>query len=301
MTANTALNNVKVRTYTFDASPTRVRRKKNSDGADASVNAKQAQTAALNTTTTAKRRTATVPSDARSQVKKSAAANINARTRNPSISADTRSRVRDGSISADVRTRSGAVSKDGRSRAQGGVSAGNRPRTAAAPRSARRSVDDIRLKRALEAVEGKKAQQKSEPKIHTVEALRRIPMPTAVIFMTFICTVLFMAMIMSFVRINEITIELESLERKEASLAKTQSELTLSLEKKNDLREIERYAIEELGMVKIDQLAKKYITLDVDEKIELSEDSKSSGNPASDLFTYIADNVRDFFKYISNG
>ncbi|MFA6948294.1 MAG: hypothetical protein WCQ72_04880 [Eubacteriales bacterium] len=285
MTANGAISAAKIRTYTFDSSPTRIRRKKTSDTSPGAV--KRADAGALNIPS-ASTRSATgaksVSASARGAAgAKSVSASARGATGAKSVSASARSVTGAKSISASARGVTGAKS----------ISANTR-----GSRTARRSVDDIRLKRALEAVEGKKAKEKDEPKIHTVASLRRIPFPTAVIFMTIICTALFMGMIMSFVRINEMTIELESLERDAAALAKTQSELTLSLEKKNDLREIERYATEELGMVKIDQLAKKYITLDVAEKIELTDESTGGGNAVSDFFSDILNNIRDFFAYI---
>ena len=51
------------------------------------------------------------------------------------------------------------------------------------------------------------------------------------------------------------------------------------LEQKNNLQEIQEYAVNVLGMVKIDQLAKKYITVDKEDAIVVFDESRKVPAP----------------------
>jgi len=101
-------------------------------------------------------------------------------------------------------------------------------------------------------------------------------------------------MLWSFVQINEETIRIESLERELKAAVAEEKELTLRLEEKNNLRKIEEYAKTQLGMVQIDQLAKKYITITSQDKIEvLSEDEKIEEGDESG----ISEKIKGLFEY----
>lgn len=142
------------------------------------------------------------------------------------------------------------------------------------------------------------AVKRTEVGIHTVNSQKVIPFPTAFIFMTLIATLLFMCMIMSYVRINEYTIGIETLESQKSDLASQVKELTLELEKKNNLKVIEEYATNVLGMVKIDQLTKKYITVEVEDKIEVVDENNTIVSKISEFFDSVRRNFTDLFKYV---
>jgi len=106
-------------------------------------------------------------------------------------------------------------------------------------------------------------------------------------------------MVWSFVQINEETIRIESLERELKAAVAEEKELTLRLEEKNDLKKIEEYAKTQLGMVQIDQLAKKYISvtsadkievLDEDQKVKEADDGEESG---------IGEKIKGLFEYFT--
>lgn len=101
-----------------------------------------------------------------------------------------------------------------------------------------------------------------------------------------------MAVIWSYVQINEQTLVIEQLEKQIKTLKSEEKDLKLELELKDNLKDIETYAKEKLGMVQIDQLAKKYISVNTEEKIELEETGKS-GKSFLSMF-------RDILKEISN-
>lgn len=142
------------------------------------------------------------------------------------------------------------------------------------------------------------AVREAKPNVHTVKAVTYIPMPVAIIVLAVIFTSLFMLIIFSFVNINEFTIKNDALEIKISKLEKEYKELSLSLERKNNLREIERYAKEELGMVKLDQLEKQYITINNQDKIEVIDNKKSAQDILSGFFENINKNIKNLVEYI---
>ncbi len=116
---------------------------------------------------------------------------------------------------------------------------------------------------------------------NTITSDKKSPLPITVIFMTLLCTALFMVMVASYVRINEYTVEIEQLQSRLEKLKNERSDLSIELEQKNNLQEIQDYAVNVLGMVKIDRLAKKYITVEVEDKIEVLD---KKHQPTTDIF-----------------
>lgn len=157
------------------------------------------------------------------------------------------------------------------------------------------AVEKTAVKKKVQSVA---AVREAKPKVHTVKAVTYIPMPVAIIVLAVIFTSLFMLIIFSFVNINEFTIKNDALEIKISKLEKEYKELSLSLERKNNLREIERYAKEELGMVKLDQLEKQYITINNQDKIEVIDNKKSAQDILSGFFENINKNIKNLVEYI---
>lgn len=110
------------------------------------------------------------------------------------------------------------------------------------------------------------------PRMHTVDSriIRRFPYK--ILFLAVIGTLLFMTIIYNNVQINEKTSEIAELRSELSSLEEDITEASLKVEKKNDLRVIEARAIE-LGMVKADQLSKKYVSIPSNDQITLIDDS----------------------------
>ncbi len=136
----------------------------------------------------------------------------------------------------------------------------------------------------------------TEIKIRTIKAPKRSPFPIAVVFMSVISTVLFMYMIFNMVQINEVTQDISSMQSQLGNLKTEANELTLELEKKNDLNAIEDYAVNVLGMVKMDQLPKKYVSIDNEEKVEVVKpEPEESTGPVSTIMSAITENFRNVF------
>ena len=120
---------------------------------------------------------------------------------------------------------------------------------------------------SLPVVKGKEkvipvASVRVEPKIHTITDTRKVSFPYSIVFLSLICSILFFYMIFNYVQINEHTAAVSDLKSEIATLAVEKNDLSAKLDQKNDLAYIEKVAREELGMVKIDEITKKYITMD---------------------------------------
>ncbi|MBR4880432.1 MAG: hypothetical protein IKU19_00760, partial [Clostridia bacterium] len=101
-----------------------------------------------------------------------------------------------------------------------------------------------------------------QDRVDTVKSSTKNPFPLGAVVMVTVCTFLLMFTIMSYVQINEYTIEVAHLRGELTELANEKKELDRALDDKNDMLKIEEYATGNLGMVKSDQLTKKHITIE---------------------------------------
>ena len=165
-------------------------------------------------------------------------------------------------------------------------------RTAASVRTAGRGSAPVRRRTVYRTPQAVVREKKVT--VRTVRSRERKRLPLGLIASVMLCTVLFMVMLWSFVLVNEETIQLEKLERTYRTVAKEEKELTLQLELKNNLKEIEEYATQKLGMVQIDQLAKKYISVSSVDKIEVigKERMRTPG-----LIKRIDEKIREISEY----
>lgn len=115
------------------------------------------------------------------------------------------------------------------------------------------------------------------PRMHTVDSRIVRRFPYKILFLAIVGTLLFMTIIYNNVQINEKTSEIAELRSELSALEADITDASLKVEKKNDLRVIEARAIE-LGMVKADQLSKKYVTIPSNDQITLIDDSDEEEN-----------------------
>lgn len=142
-----------------------------------------------------------------------------------------------------------------------------------------------------------------EMRIHTIRSEKRIPMPLGILFTSFACTVMFMYIIFNMVQISEQNREINVMKAELSLLTEKKKDRERDLEMKNDLRYIEQYAVDELGMVKSDQLARQYVNIENEDKIEIMADTeidpsgyesglmamaRSAGTKLSELWEYIS-------------
>ena len=139
--------------------------------------------------------------------------------------------------------------------------------------------------------------KEEKPNVHTIKDRAVVPIPFTIITIAIAATFMFMIIIMSFVSINEFTVKNDSLQREINKLDKQYKELAFSLEKKNNLREIEKRA-KEMGMVKLDQLQKEYISIKNEDRIEVIDHNKSAQDVISGVFENINKNIKSLVEYI---
>lgn len=105
------------------------------------------------------------------------------------------------------------------------------------------------------------------------------PLPMAMLICLLVCTMTVLSVVWGSAMVGGAAEEVDSLESQVAELAETRRELSQALDRKNDLREIERIAVEELGMIGTDLITKKYISVSGIDMIEAfdTEDKESVG------------------------
>lgn len=135
--------------------------------------------------------------------------------------------------------------------------------------------------------------------VKTVKKKTHKSFPVGAVVIVTICTLLLMFTVLSYVQINEYTIEVASLRGELSDLVEKRNDLEVSLEEKNDMLEIERIATEEYGMVKSDQLTKKHISLEQEDKIEVVETEPSEDmTVVSSVMSAIASNFQGLWEYM---
>ena len=140
---------------------------------------------------------------------------------------------------------------------------------------------------------------KELPKVRTIKAKKTVPFPTSVVFVSVICTVLFMFMMLTMAQINEFTQDISALQNELSELVKQEEELKLNVELKNDLRVIEDTAVNELGMVKSDEVKKQYVIIGTEDKIEVVEPETTDDSLLNTVMSSIGENFRELLEYIN--
>ena len=115
------------------------------------------------------------------------------------------------------------------------------------------------------------ASVRTEPTVRTVTDTTKVSFPYSVVFLSLLCSLLFFYMIFNYVQINEHTSAVSDLKSEIATLSFEADDLSAKLDIKNDLTLIEKIAKEKLGMVTVDEVTKKYITMDPGDTIDPSK------------------------------
>ena len=182
------------------------------------------------------------------------------------------------------------VSKSGvNNSAKNGVSAKKNTKSRANVKSHALESNNIKVVAAV----------KELPKVRTIKAKKTVPFPTSVVFVSVICTVLFMFMMLTMAQINEFTQDISALQGRLSELQKQEEDLRLDVEFKNDLRVIESAAVNELGMVKSDEVKKQYVIIGNEDKIEVIEPETTEDSLINTVMSSIGENFRQLVEYIN--
>lgn len=121
---------------------------------------------------------------------------------------------------------------------------------------------------------------------------RRLPLPTAALISLIVCTLTVLTVVMGAAMVSRAADEVSELRSEAAVLATTERELSQALDRKNDLRTIERIAVDELGMIGTDLITKKYISFSGIDVIEAYDDEEGESVGLSTLLSAIGLNVK---------
>lgn len=135
--------------------------------------------------------------------------------------------------------------------------------------------------------------------IHTISVEKKYAFPLSIILLSLCFTLLVVAIVTTAVQINEITQVNSDLENQYNKMVSEENELRLLLETRDDLRVVEQMAKDELGMVKIDQVERYYLTVQQEDKIEIIEETETEETGIFDsianLGNALIERVRGFF------
>ena len=98
--------------------------------------------------------------------------------------------------------------------------------------------------------------------------------PFTVVLLALICTLLFAYIIYNYVRIYERSTVVADLRAEITTLSTELNDLNAKLEMKNDLELISELALYDYGMVRIDEIEKRYVSIDFSDVIIKPQDQK---------------------------
>lgn len=141
----------------------------------------------------------------------------------------------------------------------------------------------------------KKMRAVRKPKIITIRKKEKIPFPISTVFTSIIITALFLFMMMNYAELDRNIGELAECEAKIAQLEKIKTDLSVKLDKKDNLLYIED-KVEEFGMIKKEKLPSIVVDMQPKDKSEMFryEDGEEGG--FGFLLVGIGDVLEGFFK-----
>ncbi len=122
--------------------------------------------------------------------------------------------------------------------------------------------------------------QKKKIETIKVNTVKKYPLAIAIIIMISI-TSMFMYIVVSAVGVNELKMRSTEMNNELESLIKQYDELSLEVEKRDNLRFIEELAVNQYGMINKEYVTKHYINMQKEDKIEVM-DGKGSLDSSSD-------------------
>lgn len=131
----------------------------------------------------------------------------------------------------------------------------------------------------------------------------RTKLPIAAIALTLICTMMMMFIIYSYTLIYQKSSSIGDLEDEISSLEAQKEDLMLALERKNDIRTIEKIATEEIGMVNTELVERRFVSLSTQDRIEIlntetDENANKSGGAVSTLLSILYKPIGGLLDYV---
>jgi len=169
-----------------------------------------------------------------------------------------------------------------------------------AQRSAQNNAAPVPVKKRQADLPDKPQVKKQAAKPKTEEIrMARTPFPVTTLLLTFICTVMVFTIIFSFTRIYEYTGEINAIEAAIDDLKSQEDVLKLEVEKRDDIRVIEKIAVEEIGMVRGEQVEKRFVSMKGGDYIEImDEEDAASETKEQGFFSTILSAISANFEQV---
>ena len=115
------------------------------------------------------------------------------------------------------------------------------------------------------------------------------------VFTTAAFTLLFLFMMLNYVELDKYNSQIADLKSEMTDLKTEEDKLRVKLERRDDLVYIEDYALNQLGMVKAEELETYYVDIKAEDKADIItyEDTKESGIGV--LLSGVGQTIRSFF------
>ena len=134
------------------------------------------------------------------------------------------------------------------------------------------------------------------PNIITVRKKEKTPFPIAIVFSSIILTALLLFLMMNYAEINKYNSENAELTTKITDMKGELNKLSVKLDKKIDLTEIERKATQDFGMVKIESLEHHRVTLPSVDRSEIIRHDDGSEGGFGFLLNGVGEGLKDFLE-----
>ncbi len=115
-------------------------------------------------------------------------------------------------------------------------------------------------------------------RVETLVDTKKKPFPFMLVLTMLFCTAMVMGVLYSYMRLNECTNTLSTLNYRLSQLRNETNTLTAEVVRREDLIAIEQTASETLGMVKNDVLTKRYVSIENEDKTEIFVGNVEVGN-----------------------
>jgi cell division protein FtsB len=132
-------------------------------------------------------------------------------------------------------------------------------------------------------------------KIITEKKKEKKPFPWTTVLAAVCFTVLFLFMMLNYTALDELKDEVVRQDKVIAELSDKKDKLEDSVTKKDNLDEITKYAENELGMVKKEEVeGQYYIDLNTDDEVNITEYEDETENGLGVLLTGVGNVIKDF-------
>jgi hypothetical protein len=130
--------------------------------------------------------------------------------------------------------------------------------------------------------------------------VKRSPFPIGSLALIIVCTIVVMVMISSFAEMSDYRSQISALEDTQATLERDRARLSGLVENREDIRVIEKIAIEDIGMVSADLAQGRFVSLADYDSVEIIEvDKEENSGVFASVLSSIAENLGEISDYIN--